>query len=287
MSYKQLIPGTPVSESFGLCLAQIRKCFGVAALHPTATVAANATKHRHTSRTMPNVNVPVWFNHWGTYGSPARYDNFGHVVMWDAAKKKFWSTPLWPSSPYGGVWFDSLAAVERHIGGTYRFWSEDINGVRVVEPGSGGTPANSGKGTIVKKHYRRRDKTANASKHRNLPVGSGFYLNQVNTNVSNATNIVGGIGYYSITCHVYLTGTPGDKVDLVLIWQDTTKKPRENSRHFVETIEIGADGTAKRNVEFKRHVSRGFAVYARLEAPKTNKSAVKVNLLDTDSYLFG
>lgn len=145
----------------------------------------------------------------------------------------------------------------------------------------------TGKGTKVKHHYRRRDKTANGKNKRTMKPGTGLYLNQVNARVSNATNIVGGIGYYSITAHVYVTGTPGDTVDLVLVWQDTKKNPRKNSRHFVETIEIGADGTAKRNVEFKRHVSRGFAVYARLETPKNNKGSVQVNLLDTDAYLFG
>lgn len=149
------------------------------------------------------------------------------------------------------------------------------------------TPKPVAKGTKVKHHYRRRDKTANGKGKRTMKPGTGLYLNQVNAKVSNATNIVGGIGYYSITSHVYVTGTPGDIVNLKLVWQDTKKNPRKNSNHFIESIEIGADGTAKRNVEFKRHVSRGFAVYARLETPKNNKGSVQVNLLDTDAYLFG
>lgn len=144
----------------------------------------------------------------------------------------------------------------------------------------------TGKGTKVKKHYRRRDKTANGKGKRSMKPGTGLYLNQKNTKVSNATNIVGGIGYYSITTHVYVQGTPGDVVTLKLVWQDTKKNPRKNSDHFIEKIEIGANGYAKRNVEFKRHVSRGFAVYARLETNKGNKAPVDVTLLDTDAYLF-
>lgn len=148
------------------------------------------------------------------------------------------------------------------------------------------TPS-KGKGTKVKHHYRRRDKTANGKKTRPLAKGKGFYLNTRNTKVSNATNIVGGIGYYSIVTHVYLTGTPGDQVDVKLIWQNTKSNPRKNSSHFIDTIEIGKDGTAKVSVPSMRHVSRGYAVYARLDAKKTNKATVQCNLFDTDAYLFG
>lgn len=149
------------------------------------------------------------------------------------------------------------------------------------------TPA--GEATIKEaevKVYRRQDTTAR-KEGRVVAPGGGFYLHRTEgLATSQADNIVGGIGEYSITVHVYAEGTPGDVAEVYLLWQDTKATPRTNSPHYVERIEIGADGTARRNFEFKRAVASGYAVYARLNAPSTNKGNVKVTVFDTDAFLF-
>ena len=137
------------------------------------------------------------------------------------------------------------------------------------------------------KHYIRRDLYAGRrATGRTLTPNQHLYLNEMNNTNSRATNIVGGIGYYSITAHVYAEGTPGESLDLTLIWQDTTKNPRVNSPHFVERLVFDKNGKINANVEFKRHVSRGYAVYARLRAPSTNKNNVKVTMFASDAYLY-
>lgn len=134
--------------------------------------------------------------------------------------------------------------------------------------------------------YHRQDTTARKS-GRIVPPGEGFYLHRTEgLATSQADNIVGGIGAYSITVHVYAEGEPGDSVDVYLLWQDTKARPRTNSFHYTESIELGSDGKAKRSFEFKRAVQSGYAVYARLNGSKANKADVKVTVFDTDAYLF-
>lgn len=177
------------------------------------------------------------------------------------------------------------------LGGTPYRTGISVDPMTYFAPKPAPKPATQIKGTRVMKHYQRRDKTANGNmqKGRVLAPGKHLYLNEKNTNASSATNIVGGIGYYSITPHVYIKGTPGDKVTVKLIWQDTrAKNPGStNSPHYQETIPVEFDGHSRRSVEFKRHVSKGYAVYVHLEAHGKNKGDIEVLLLASDAYLFG
>lgn len=124
-------PRTGTRDGTGWCLRFTQSVFGAPAMHESATIAANNTRLRHETRDMPNVAVPVWFDHWGTYGSPLRYANWGHVVAW-VPGHGFLSSP---ASGYGQQWFPSIDAVERAFNAKFRFWSEDINGLRVAQPG--------------------------------------------------------------------------------------------------------------------------------------------------------
>lgn len=143
VSFTQLVePRTGTKDATGMCLQFAQSVFGAPAMHESATIAANHTKFRHHTREMPNVAVPVWFDHWGTYGDPARYDNWGHVVAW-VPGNGFLSSP---AGGYGQQWFPSVDAVERAFGARFRFWSEDINGLRVAESlGDDMTPEQSQK----------------------------------------------------------------------------------------------------------------------------------------------
>lgn len=122
-----------VDMPYGSCLAHVRLSFGIDVVHPSAHVAAEATKYRHSERAMPDLFVPVWFDHWGVY--QGYWANWGHVVYWDPKEEYFVSTPVTSGFNNGvpGVEiFYSLEEIERAVGGSYRFWSEDLNGVRVV-----------------------------------------------------------------------------------------------------------------------------------------------------------
>lgn len=136
-SFRQLVtPRLDIKVLPGWCLGLVRQSFDVPAWEARATWQADKTKRRHHERKMPNVIVPVWFWHWGTYGGVT--GEFGHVLLW-VPGRGFLSSPA-HSKWVGGVevpwaqWFSSIEAVERAFGATYRFWSEDIGGVNVVTP---------------------------------------------------------------------------------------------------------------------------------------------------------
>ncbi|MHC9046817.1 M15 family metallopeptidase domain-containing protein [Microbacterium saperdae] len=167
----------------------------------------------------------------------------------------------------------------------HREYREDLDNHK--NEAGGGTSAPNVPKEITVKHYSRQDATAKASS-RTLAPGAGFYLHtKTGVAVSQATNVVGGVGPYSVTPHVYAEGNPGDVLEVVLCWQDEKTKPKPaQSRHYVERLVIDKDGHVRASREFKRAVAAGFAVYLHLSAPKTNTGPVKVTRLDCDAYLF-
>lgn len=145
-SYQSLVtPNLNARANAGNCLVMAQNITGAPVANPTATVAANATKIRHATRQMPNAVCVLWFDHWGTYGEPPRYDNFGHVVVYVPGRGFASSSPNWweanNSNTGGGIyWYSSIGAVESTFNARFRFWTEDINGKRVCKPVSTPTP---------------------------------------------------------------------------------------------------------------------------------------------------
>lgn len=151
MNYVQLVsPNLNQESGAGWCLKFSQDAFRAPVMHPSATDAANATKYRHATREMPSVAVPVWFDHWGTY--QGRYANWGHVVVW-VPGRGFLSSP---GSGFGQLWLPSIEAVERTFNAKYRFWSEDINTLRVAQPASNSStsPASKTPGALRRKRRR-------------------------------------------------------------------------------------------------------------------------------------
>lgn len=146
----------------------------------------------------------------------------------------------------------------------------------------GGTAPTKGL-TVI--HYQRADKHSKMGDGRTLRAGDHIYLNEVDGRAASATNIVGGVGPYSITPHIYAAGEPGDSIELTLVWQDTKAKPRKNSGHYVERLTFDREGKINASREFKRAVSNGYAVYARVRAADTNKGLCRITRLDSDAYL--
>lgn len=129
MSYKQLKKAdASVKDGYGWCLRMTRKVFGVGAHYATAWDAWVGAKHRSTSRTMPNVAVPVYFSYTGTFSGVRK--NWGHVVAYIPGRG-FLSSP---ASGTGQLWAKTIAEMERLIPGSkYVGWALDLNGVMVAE----------------------------------------------------------------------------------------------------------------------------------------------------------
>jgi hypothetical protein len=131
MNSQLVTPNTSVTDGAGWCLRFTQKVWGAPARYESAWKAWEATSYKHpTSENIPlDVGVIVWFEHWGTYGSPAYYANWGHVVSWIPGKGYLSS----PTSGVGQKWLGSIEEVEKAYSSKYVGWSEDINGVRISQ----------------------------------------------------------------------------------------------------------------------------------------------------------
>lgn len=146
---KQLVKPNYGKQTWaGGCLPAAQGVVGAPGGPVSATDSANATRWRHADRSFPRTSIAVvWFSHWGTYqnyitGAFYRAD-WGHVVIWDPTAFNgsggFFSSRRNGAGP--GEWFRTIADVERSFNCSFRFWSEDINRVRVCKPGP--TPSTS------------------------------------------------------------------------------------------------------------------------------------------------
>lgn len=127
MPYTQLVKFNLSQKGrSGWCLEYVRKGFGAPAVEPSAWQAWQKAKYKHTgSRTMPKVQVPVFFSY------IENGINYGHVVAWIPGKGFY-------SSPYNNLTtkavLKTLGEVERIYGCKYVGWAEDVSKVRVVKP---------------------------------------------------------------------------------------------------------------------------------------------------------
>jgi hypothetical protein len=135
---KQLVnPRLDTKDEVGYCLRFVQAVYGAKARYKSAWDAWEATKLKHGGE-MPDVSVPVWFSHYGTYGEHGHqsYGNWGHVVAY-VPGRGFLSSP---GSGYGQKWLSSIKEIERFYNAKYVGWSEDINGLRVAEYTNNPTP---------------------------------------------------------------------------------------------------------------------------------------------------
>ncbi len=125
--YRQLVkPDLSVQEKSGFSLAHIQKAYGAPVKHAFAWHSWVACEHTHNALTeLPDAYVPVWF-----YTTIEHTDTpLGHVMIWDPVSQKIWGTPR---NGYGKQWYtfeQIVNAKTRYVG-----WSEDLNGLRVVQP---------------------------------------------------------------------------------------------------------------------------------------------------------
>lgn len=157
MGYRQVhAPDSSTQDYAGMCLRFTQSVYGAPAQHRSAWDAWQATQFQHgTGEDLPAESVPVWFSHYGTYGNPPSYENWGHVVA--KIGDRFLSSPVGRLGTYGQSWFDSIEQIERTFNARYVGWSEDLNGLRIVEPTSDPTPTPHGKKKPLATVYHTTD----------------------------------------------------------------------------------------------------------------------------------
>lgn len=128
--FVQLVaPDTSVRDSAGMCLQFVQSVYSAPRRYRSAWAAWLAVPDKHENRLLPAASVPVWFSHYGTYGNPPSYENWGHVVAY-VPGQGFLSSP---GQGYGQEWLPSIEAVERRFNSKFVGWSESINGLKVVQ----------------------------------------------------------------------------------------------------------------------------------------------------------
>ena len=123
----------------GWCLRFVRNAFGVSSKWDYAWQSWEASPTKHTDGLPSDVCVPVWFTWTGTIDGVKR--NWGDVAVWVPGSGVF-GTPL-KGGGNGSRWWPSVEERARAIGGGAQYvgWTEDVNGVRVVEPSPPPQPA--------------------------------------------------------------------------------------------------------------------------------------------------
>ena len=148
MTWKQLKePNLSVESYPGLCLSMQQKVWGAPVRYRTAWEAWNHTEFKHLDSDLPaDISVPIWFDHWGTYGEPPIYGQYGHVATHVPGRGVLSN----PARGLGQKWYPSIEACAKDCNATYVGWSEDINSVRVASFDNSPNPPTKDKDMIVK-----------------------------------------------------------------------------------------------------------------------------------------
>lgn len=127
--FTQLVaPNENVQANAGMCLAFAQSVYNAPVRYRSAWDAWEAVPDKHTDAFPKGVSVPVWFSHYGTYGNPPTYENWGHVVA--RIGDRYLSSP---GQGFGQQWFDSIEAIEQYFNAKLVGWSESLNGLKIVE----------------------------------------------------------------------------------------------------------------------------------------------------------
>lgn len=137
-------------------------------------------------------------------------------------------------------------------------------------------------GDRIVQTYHLEDRTTRA-----LAPGQQTFLHDTTSNLD--VNVVGGIGPYVITTHVYADGlTPGDALEVALIWENTSNPEpwKHASEHYTQRLIADEHGVIRDSTTFQRGVVAGDMVFVRVTAPTTNAAPAQVSLIDADASLF-
>lgn len=144
MAYEQVLsPNTAVTSRAGMCLWFTEEAYGFKP-HTgidSATGAFNASNKKHYDAHPTNVSVPIYLSHYGSYGTPAVYKDWGHYFLY-VPGRGYLSSPITFLGP-GQQWFKSIDEIVSAILRTapnsktkYVGWTEDIAGKVIVKEGN-------------------------------------------------------------------------------------------------------------------------------------------------------
>lgn len=232
-------------------------------LVPDTYMSSSVTRADNWSGTVAR-GSGLWVAQYGTNnGSPQGSPN---IAYWPNYK-------LWQ--------YTSLARLPGYPG----YLDANISHPTISWSGGGSKPIPKPKELKVKQYHYEDHDSRNGG--RTLQPGDHFYLNTAAGQTNDkASNVVGNVGPYSITPHVYAQGSPGDSIDLTLIQQSVVNGKLTNSPHYTEHMEFGSDGKIQRSVEFKRDVKSGTRMFVKIQATPGNKASVNVTRLDSDAFVF-
>ena len=131
--YKQLVEAdTSVVEFPHYGLRMTQNVFHAPVKHAWCWEAWLATEFKHTTDPLPSYPVPVWF--YATTPYSGHLHVAGQSVVWIPSLGAFLSNPSHPGQPEGQRWFNTIEDIEKAFNAKYVGWSEDINGLRLIEP---------------------------------------------------------------------------------------------------------------------------------------------------------
>lgn len=87
------------------------------------------------------------------------------------------------------------------------------------------------------------------------------------------------------TVHVYGKATPGESVDVLLVYFDIEKN--RGSNHYVERCVADDKGVINANVTFQRTKATGWRIYAQAQRPSSNTGDVTISLFAADAAIIG
>lgn len=113
----------------GWCLRFTQTAWNAPVMYYCARDSWDASGFKHTDG-LPSVAVPVYWSWVGTINGETR--DWGHVAVL-LPDGRVLSSPLYWSQGYGQSIVSSVDEVSRILGATYLGWTEDMNGLRVVD----------------------------------------------------------------------------------------------------------------------------------------------------------
>lgn len=131
---QKITPKLDTQSNAGLCLDFVETAYDTPApmtyAYGCATDSWNGSAFKHEDRAIPGNYVPIYFSWRGTIqtdNGPVTKD-WGHYAIYCAGR-----VLSSPGQGYGQQWFDSVDECARFFGATYKGWTEDISGYRVLD----------------------------------------------------------------------------------------------------------------------------------------------------------
>lgn len=113
----------------GWCLRFTQTAWNAPVMYYCARESWDNSGFQHTDG-LPSVAVPVYWSWWGTINGETR--DWGHVAVL-LPDGRVLSSPLTWAQGYGQTIASSVDEVSNILGATFLGWTEDINGLRVVD----------------------------------------------------------------------------------------------------------------------------------------------------------